>query len=99
MCSTSTKLNLNSGAAHSLLKQGGNQLQDFCKNKYPEGIKNGQLACIDCGKLKCEKVYLTALPEWKDAYGGKVPKCAKKADKFTSAKHNNNNKNKTVQNA
>ena len=72
VCSTSTKLNLNSGAARSLLQQGGNQLQDFCKNKYPEGIKNGQLACIGGGKLKCEKVYLTALPEWKDANGGKV---------------------------
>ena len=72
VCSTSTKLNLNSGAAHSLIKHGGQKLQDECKKKFPEGIKNGELAAIDGGKLKCSKVYLTALPEWKDANGGKV---------------------------
>ena len=72
VCSTSTKLNLNSGAAHSLLKHGGQNLQDECKKVYPEGIKNGELAVINGGKLKCTKVYLTALPEWKDANGGKV---------------------------
>lgn len=74
VCSTSSKLSLNSGAAHSLIKHGGQQLQNECKQKYPEGIQNGELAVIDGGKLKCERVYLTALPEWKDAKGGKILK-------------------------
>lgn len=57
---------MNSGAAcKSLLMAGGKELQDECAAKYPGGIKNGDIAVINGGgKLECNKVYLTSLPNW-----------------------------------
>ena len=63
---TSPNLNLNSGSAcKSVLREGGQQLQNECKEKYPNDIKFGEIAVINgCGTLECNKVYLTTLPNW-----------------------------------
>ncbi|KAH3872406.1 hypothetical protein DPMN_035622 [Dreissena polymorpha] len=65
---TSPKLNLKGGpATQALLKAGGQQLQTDCDRLYPKGIKEGELAIIGGGQLKCEQIYLTTLPTWKEA--------------------------------
>ncbi|KAL4232400.1 hypothetical protein ACF0H5_009968 [Mactra antiquata] len=63
---TAPDLNLNSGkASRSILKAAGQELQDECKQKYPENIKFGEIAVVCAyGSLECSRVYLTALPNW-----------------------------------
>ncbi|XP_052266746.1 protein mono-ADP-ribosyltransferase PARP14-like isoform X2 [Dreissena polymorpha] len=88
---TSPKLNLKGGpATQALLKAGGQQLQTDCDRLYPKGIKEGELAIIGGGQLKCEQIYLTTLPTWKEASsnGCKVLRdfmleCLRKADRHS----------------
>ncbi|KAJ8317691.1 hypothetical protein KUTeg_005595 [Tegillarca granosa] len=67
VCGTSKELNLSAGkSCKNLLQFGGKKLQDECKKKYPEGIKEGEIAVVKgCGNLKCKEVYFGALPDWK----------------------------------
>ncbi|WAQ95722.1 PAR14-like protein [Mya arenaria] len=91
VCSASRNLNLRSGAAsYALVKAGGSQVQDDLTRMYPEGIKDGELAIVDGGKLHCDKIYLSSLPAWKEASGngGKVfrdfmRECLRKADRHS----------------
>lgn len=48
-----------------MLRAGGQQLQDECKDKYKTDIKFGEIAVIHGGgSLECNRVYLTTLPNW-----------------------------------
>ena len=69
VCTTSPTLNLKSGAAgKSLLKEGGDSLQDECKGiiAKKEAIKPGEIVAIGGGSIECKNIYLTVLPAWKD---------------------------------
>ncbi|KAK3598393.1 hypothetical protein CHS0354_019796 [Potamilus streckersoni] len=60
-------LDLTHGAvSQSLLKQGGQSLQDECKKKYPNGIRDGDIAVTGGGKLDCKIVCHVALRPWSD---------------------------------
>ncbi|XP_060577859.1 protein mono-ADP-ribosyltransferase PARP14-like [Ruditapes philippinarum] len=63
---TAPNLNLNSGnACKSVLREGGQDLQNECKEKYPNEIKFGEIAVVHGhGALECNFVYLTTLPNW-----------------------------------
>ncbi|KAL3863200.1 hypothetical protein ACJMK2_004966 [Sinanodonta woodiana] len=64
---TSNKLNLSQGAVSaSLLAVGGQQLQDECKTKYPNGIKPGEVAITGAGELRSSCVIHGCLPDWND---------------------------------
>ncbi|KAL3863201.1 hypothetical protein ACJMK2_004967, partial [Sinanodonta woodiana] len=64
---TSKDLNLSQGAVSaSLLAAGGQQLQDECKQKYPKGIKHGEVAITGAGELHCICVLHGCLPDWSD---------------------------------
>ncbi|KAL3863208.1 hypothetical protein ACJMK2_004974 [Sinanodonta woodiana] len=64
---TSNKLNLSQGAVSaSLLAVGGQQLQDECKKKYPNGIKHGEVAITGAGELRSSYVLHGCLPDWND---------------------------------
>lgn len=64
MVTTSPNLNLSSGAAcKSVLREGGQELQNECKELYQNDIKMGEIAVLHGhGTLECNRVYLTALP-------------------------------------
>ncbi|CAG2207725.1 unnamed protein product [Mytilus edulis] len=54
---TSKGLQLNQGAvSNSLLKFGGQKLQDECSKKYPKGVDYGEVAVTTGGNLNCDIV-------------------------------------------
>ncbi|KAJ8317330.1 hypothetical protein KUTeg_005234 [Tegillarca granosa] len=67
VCTTSPNLNLSSGKTCRSLSNaaGGNTLQRNCDTKYPQGIKEGEIASVKGGNLHCKKVYFGVLPQWK----------------------------------
>ncbi|KAK3095440.1 hypothetical protein FSP39_014712 [Pinctada imbricata] len=61
----SKDLNLSQGfVSNSLLKAGGETLQEECTKNYPNGIEFGDVAVTSGGKLKCKNVLHGALPAW-----------------------------------
>jgi O-acetyl-ADP-ribose deacetylase (regulator of RNase III) len=58
-------LNNGDDVCKSVLREGGQQLQNECKEKYPNEIKFGEIAVVHGhGTLDCNYVYLTTLPNW-----------------------------------
>ena len=71
--STATNLALKKGAVSaSMLAKGGQGLQDECKNKYPQGIKVGEVAETAGHGLGCRVVYHLALCQWSDPQATQV---------------------------
>jgi len=63
--STNTKLQLHKGSLSSTLsKAAGPTLQQECKDNYPQGIKNGDIAITSGGNLKCQHVYHSCFPDY-----------------------------------
>ena len=58
-------LSKSGASAKSVLESGGDMLQEGAKVRYPNGIANfGDFASIPgTGKLLCNDVYLTSIPE------------------------------------
>jgi len=68
VCSACANLQLGtSPATSSLSKAAGAQLQEDLTRMYPGGITPGELAVVDGGKLRCDQVYFTTLPPWREA--------------------------------
>lgn len=65
--STTTSLQLNSGAlSASVLKAGGDTLQEECKKVAPKGIKPGEVVVTSGGQLPCQFVVHGAACSWTD---------------------------------
>ncbi|XP_041369467.1 macro domain-containing protein mll7730-like [Gigantopelta aegis] len=65
--STREDLELNHGEVSSaILASAGNTIQQECKDKYKNGIKLGEIAVTSGGKLHCDKIYHTVLPNWQN---------------------------------
>ena len=65
LCSTSPSLDLSQGAViRSLSESGGPSLQADVQSKYPNGIKEKDIAVIGAGNLSCKAVYLGTLPRY-----------------------------------
>jgi O-acetyl-ADP-ribose deacetylase (regulator of RNase III) len=63
--SANPKLDLNNGAVSaSLLRACGNQLQQECRQTYPNGVKVGEVAETSGGQIPGVNVYHGALPAW-----------------------------------
>ncbi|KAL3864453.1 hypothetical protein ACJMK2_006137, partial [Sinanodonta woodiana] len=87
--SVSKELRLKRGnLSKTLLKKGGEEIQDECNSRYPNGIQYGDIAVTGSGKLPCKKVLHAALTAWdgnKDsapALKALVLKCLVEADKM-----------------
>nr|KAG5706732.1 hypothetical protein BaRGS_007235 [Batillaria attramentaria] len=66
--STSPELDLGRGSVSaSILKVGGSSLQEECRQKYPSGIKAGEIAHTRGHGLACKEVYHLALTTWSSA--------------------------------
>ncbi|XP_048244595.1 protein mono-ADP-ribosyltransferase PARP14-like isoform X1 [Haliotis rufescens] len=83
---TSSSLDLSKGAVSmSILKAGGNMIQQECTAKYPDRIKRGQIAITGAGNLMCQRIFHTCLPSWPHDQNGEmilqtlVANCLKKA--------------------
>ena len=60
---TTKDLVLNTGGiSRAILQAAGPSLKQECENKYPTGIKYGQVAVTGGHKLSCKKIYHGALP-------------------------------------
>ncbi|KAK6178600.1 hypothetical protein SNE40_013353 [Patella caerulea] len=60
--STSSRLKLSDGAVSgSILREGGQTIQDECNQKYRKGINPGDIAETGPGRLKCKKIFHTCL--------------------------------------
>lgn len=65
--STNPSLSLNDGqVSKALLAVGGQVIQDECKQKYPKGIAQGEIAITTGGKLMCKKLFHCTLKTEKD---------------------------------
>ena len=65
--STTTSLQLNSGAlSASILKAGGDTLQEECRKVAPKGIKPGKVVVTSGGQLPCQFVVHGAACDWED---------------------------------
>ncbi|KAH3790018.1 hypothetical protein DPMN_168212, partial [Dreissena polymorpha] len=64
VCSTSPQMDLTNGACNALLKVGGETLQEECKKKYNNNLKEGDVAEIGSGKLQCKAIFLVVLPKY-----------------------------------
>ncbi|XP_041369437.1 protein mono-ADP-ribosyltransferase PARP15-like [Gigantopelta aegis] len=63
--STTPNLNLLSGpVTKAIVKVAGDSIQQECKDKYPNGIKAGEIAVTGGGNLHCRFVYHTTLDKW-----------------------------------
>uniref|UniRef100_A0A8W8ISW0 Poly [ADP-ribose] polymerase 14 n=1 Tax=Magallana gigas TaxID=29159 RepID=A0A8W8ISW0_MAGGI len=87
--STDKSLNLTLGAtSKSLLRAGGESLQNECRMKYKYGVQPGKVAMTKGGNLHCRQVYHGAIQKW-DHYKGDalskfnefVNNCLQMADK------------------
>ena len=64
--STSRDLNLENGLlSKSILNAGGQTIQTECKQNYPKGIQEGDVAVTSGGKLACRHVFHGCFPSWK----------------------------------
>lgn len=62
---TSKDLKLGNGAVSaSLLKAGGNILQQECDQNHPNGIQHGEIAVTSGGNLSCQFICHGSLPGW-----------------------------------
>ena len=74
----SADLNLSHGAVSaSILKIGGDSIQQECQLKYPNGINPGEVAVTSGGRLACKIVCHGALPKW-DKESGESKKVGSK---------------------
>ncbi|XP_071090725.1 uncharacterized protein [Haliotis cracherodii] len=65
--SASPDLQLRNGSlSKSILEAAGVKMQHECEDRYPTGIPAGHFAITGGGKLRCQHVYHTCLPAWKD---------------------------------
>ncbi|XP_062595054.1 uncharacterized protein LOC134256426 [Saccostrea cucullata] len=65
VCSGPKDLRLkNKGMAETMLMAAGPKLQKDCDDKYPNGIKHGDIAITGGHDLHCRFVYIGALPKW-----------------------------------
>lgn len=63
--STDKSLNLTLGAtSKSLLRAGGESLQEECTMKYKHGVQPGEVAMTKGGNLSCTQVYHGAVKKW-----------------------------------
>jgi O-acetyl-ADP-ribose deacetylase (regulator of RNase III) len=63
---TSTDLKLDKGAVSAtLLKKGGPILQQECSQKYPKGVRYGEVAVTSGGQLQCQIVCHGSLDQWR----------------------------------
>ena len=63
--SVSNNLDLMKGrASKALLKAAGEELQEQCRDNYPDGLDNDEIAVLNPGNLNCKKVYLVSLMKW-----------------------------------
>ncbi|XP_041371316.1 protein mono-ADP-ribosyltransferase PARP15-like [Gigantopelta aegis] len=62
--STNTNLDFAVGIAKAIIKAGGDSIHQECKDKYPNGIKAGEIAVTGGGNLHCRFVYHTTLDMW-----------------------------------
>ena len=70
MNSTNSKLDLKVGTiAKSLLKVGGEALMHDLQQKYPDGIKLGDVARSVSGQLQCREVYHGVMSKWDKGQG------------------------------
>ena len=70
---TARNLDLKNGAVSaSLLRTAGNQLQDEIHQKYPNGIKDGDIAVTSGNGLRCQMVIHTSLMNWDSNLAKKV---------------------------
>ncbi|XP_053377233.1 protein mono-ADP-ribosyltransferase PARP14-like isoform X2 [Mercenaria mercenaria] len=68
--STNKDLDLKIGAiSRTLLKAGGDMLDQECKTKYPDGIKSGEVAVTSGGAMKCKELYHGLLAKWDGGQG------------------------------
>ena len=65
--STTTSLELDNGAlSSSILKEGGDTLQEECDEKAPDGIELGEVVVTSGGQLPCQFVVHGAACSWTD---------------------------------
>ena len=63
MNNTTKDLTLNTGSiSKAILRAAGQTLKEECSQKYPNGIKYGQVAVTGGHGLKCRNIYHSALP-------------------------------------
>ncbi|XP_065925390.1 protein mono-ADP-ribosyltransferase PARP14 isoform X4 [Magallana gigas] len=87
--STDKSLNLTLGAtSKSLLRAGGESLQEECTMKYKHGVQPGEVAMTKGGNLSCRQVYHGAVKKWDHNRGDAlsrftefVDNCLRTADK------------------
>ncbi|KAL3865275.1 hypothetical protein ACJMK2_006888, partial [Sinanodonta woodiana] len=59
---TTAKLALQTGSlSKAILEAAGNSIQDECIQKYPDGIKFGEVAVTSAGKLHLKRIFHGAL--------------------------------------
>ncbi|VDI56463.1 Hypothetical predicted protein [Mytilus galloprovincialis] len=75
ICSTNWQLDLSCPAGKSIVNAAGPEILAEIKQKYSDGIEDGEIAAVRGFKLNCKEVYLAALPGW--SYGGEkiIDKC------------------------
>lgn len=65
VCNGPENVQLKNGEiAESLLKAAGPGLQIECDQKYPQGIRYGDLAITGGHNIQCQFLYLGAIPKW-----------------------------------
>ena len=65
MNSNRCDLDLSKGrASKALLDAAGTGIQAECKQKYPNGIQDGEIAVTSGGQLPCKAIYHGALPKY-----------------------------------
>ena len=64
VCSTNGQLDMSGPAGKSLVRGAGTQLLDDIKSDYSDGIQHGDIAVVQGYNLKCQEVYLAALPSF-----------------------------------
>ena len=75
MNTTAKNLDLKNGAVSaSLLKTAGMELQQEVSKKYPNGIKDGEIAVTSGQKLSCDMVVHSSMTNWD---GNKDAQCKK----------------------
>ncbi|XP_046557245.1 protein mono-ADP-ribosyltransferase PARP14-like [Haliotis rubra] len=64
--SCTPKLKLSSGPLTKVvLKAAGETIQDECRQKYPNGIKPGEVAVTSGGRMTCKQIFHITLTDWK----------------------------------
>ncbi|KAJ8317651.1 hypothetical protein KUTeg_005555 [Tegillarca granosa] len=60
----------------AIRRQGGDDMENDCRTKYPKGIQANELAVVNPGGLSCSQIYFGYLPFYKTD-----PKYAEKVEK------------------